>query len=285
MCMPPHAIHTAQTVQLGEYQLQKARPLQQVEAYRRHGREHYLVDLRDDTLTRDDLDTAAVALDGLERLGLDVESQLRGEAHGPHHAQRIVREGYVGVARRADDAVLKIVHAVEGIHQLTEPLSVERPRQRVDGKVAPPLVVLQRTRLDGGFARVVGIGLLARPHELDLDAAGTHHGRPETSEYGNARMHLAAQSLRHGDAVAHNHDIHIGRGTPQIVVAHVAPHDVCLDTHGVDDTREAVEEGFVQRRGVVHRQRLASKVSEVSAPDSGGRDAPYSPCRTTGRRI
>ena len=70
----PHPLHAPQAVQLGEYQLQQPRPLQKVEPYRGHGREDYLVEFGYDALGRDDGDTIAVALDGLEGLLVDIET-------------------------------------------------------------------------------------------------------------------------------------------------------------------------------------------------------------------
>ena len=42
-------------------------------------------------------DTLPVADDRLESFGEEPEIQLRSEAHGPHHPQRIVRKGDIRV--------------------------------------------------------------------------------------------------------------------------------------------------------------------------------------------
>ena len=218
-------LHPLEVVEFGEDQLQQPREFQQFEAHRGNGRKDDLVEFGDDTFARNDPDALRVAADGLEGLLLDREAQLRGEPHGAHHAQRVVRKGDVGIARRADDAVFEVGHPVEGIDQFAERGLVQRPRHSVDREVAPPLVVFERPGLDLGFARIAGVGLLAGPHEFHFDAPGTDHRRAEGLEDRNLGFQLAPQRLGQRDAAAHDHHVDVGRGTPQIVVAHVAPDD------------------------------------------------------------
>ena len=152
-----------QTLHLGENQFQQPRPLQQVESYGRNGRENDLIEFDGDALPRNDADTLPVADDRLESFGEEPEIQLRSEAHGPHHPQRIVRKGDIRVARRADDSLVQIPHPVERIDQAAEILLRERPGHRIDGKVAAPLVVFERPRLDLRLARIAHVRLLAAP--------------------------------------------------------------------------------------------------------------------------
>ena len=235
------ALHPLEVVQFGENQLQQTGHFQQFEAHRRHGRQHDLVELRDDPFARDDADARGIAADGVEGLLLDLESQLRGETHGPHHAQGIVREGDVGIARRADDALLQVVHPVERVDQLAERVAVERPGQGVDGEIAAALVVVERSGLDLRFARIVRIGLLAGPYEFDLDAARAEHRRAEGLEDRDFRVEFAPERLGQGDAAADDHHVDIGRWTPQVIVADVSAHDEGPHALFVGQARDAAE--------------------------------------------
>ena len=84
--------------------------------------EHYLVKFVGYALTAYYPDALGVAPEGLESLVVDEKLELCGEAHAPHHAQRVVAEGDVGVERRAYYAVLKVENAVERIDEFAEPL-------------------------------------------------------------------------------------------------------------------------------------------------------------------
>ena len=225
MGVPAPFLHPFEVVQFGKDQLQQSGEFQQFEAHRGDGRKDDLVEFGGDAFARNDPDALRIAADGLEGLLLDGEAQLRGEPHGAHHAQRIVREGDVGVARRADDALLEVGHPVERVDQFAERGVVQRPRHGVDREVAPPLVVLQRSGLDLGFARIARIGLPAGSHELHLDASGADHRRAERLEHRDFGFQFAPQRLGQSDAAAHDHDVDVGRRTPQVVVAHIAPDD------------------------------------------------------------
>ena len=98
---------------------------------------HDLVELLGDALTTDDLDTVGIALQSLEGLVVDIEFQLGRKADAAKHTQRIIRERDVGIERRADDAVLKIVEAIKRIDELAEAVFVEAHGKGVDGEVAP----------------------------------------------------------------------------------------------------------------------------------------------------
>ena len=238
----PAPLDPLQGVQLGEDQRQQAGQLEQFEPDRRDGREHDLVEFGGDALARDDADARGVAADRLEGLLLNPEAQLRGEAHGAHHAQRIVREGDVGIARRADDAVLEVLHAAEGVDQLAEGRGVERPRHGVDREVAAPLVVLERAGLDLRLARVVRVGFAARPDELNLGAvARADHRRAEGLEDRDLRVQLGGQRLGQLDAAADDHDVDVGRRAAQVVVADIPPDDEGPQPQRVGQAREPPE--------------------------------------------
>ena len=130
------------------------------------GRHDDLVQLDHDALATHYLDALGHALQPFEGLVLNLEVQLGGEAYAAHHAQGVVAEGDVGVKGRGDDAVLKVGKAVKRVDQLAEAVMVQADGHRVDGEVAPVLVVLQRAVLHDGLARVMAVALTAGADEL-----------------------------------------------------------------------------------------------------------------------
>ena len=221
--------------------------MQQIETDRGYGRENYLVQLHHYALLRYNLYAFAVATDGIERLLLNVEAELCCKSDGSHHSQRVVREGDVGIARRADDAILQVVHTLEGIDQLAKAVAIEAPRHSVYGEVAAALIILQCAGLDLRLARILRVGLLACPDKLDLRAAGAHHSRSESLEYRDFAPHLASQCLGNLDAVAHDHHVDVGRWATKVVVANVAAHDVGLHAETIDNGGDSLENGILQR--------------------------------------
>ena len=233
---------------------------EQVEAAGGHRRRDDLVQLDGDALARDDADALAVAPDRGEGFGQDVETELRGEAHGPHHAQRIVRKGDVGVARRADDPLVQIAQPLERIDQLAEGVAVERPRQRVDREIAAELVVFERPLLHGGLARIGRIGLLACADELDFHTSGAQHRRAEGLEDRQTRMQFGGQRFGHGDPAPHDHHVDVRRRTPQIIVAHVTAHHVGAHAHRIRKARDAAENRIGKRIAAVVAHRCRQRL-------------------------
>ena len=108
---------------------------------------------------------------------------MGGKPDAAQHAQRVVREGDVGVEGGAYDAVLHIVHAVKGVYELAEAVMVEADGKGVDGEIASVLVVFQRSVLDMRLAAVVAVGFLARTHKFYLEVAVLHLCGAEVAEY------------------------------------------------------------------------------------------------------
>ena len=247
-------LHPFEVVEFGEDQFQQPGEFQQFKTHRGDGRKDDLVEFGGDAFARDDPDALRVAADGLEGLLLDRKAQLRSEPHGAHHAQGIVRKGDVGIARRADDALLEVGHPVERVDQLAERGLVQRPRHGVDREIAPPLVVLQRSGLDLGFARIARIGLPAGPHELHLDASGADHRRAERFEYRNLGFQFAPQRLGQRDAAAHDHDVDVGRRSAQVVIAHVPSDDESPHALLVGEARNPAEYRVRQLHAAISRE-------------------------------
>ena len=55
---------------------------------------------------------------------------------------------------------------------------------------------------------------------------------------------LGSQRPRHVDAAAHHHHVDVGRGAPQVVVAHVAAYHIGIDAQPFGDARNASEKGI-----------------------------------------
>ena len=113
---------------------------------------------------------------------------------------------------------------------------------------------------------------LAGADELHLDASGAHHRRPEGLEDRDLRAELAPQRLGQRDAAAHDHDVDVGRGAPQVVVADVAADDEGADALGVGQARNAAEYRIRERHGLLdvgfqhvapHQVALAHEVHAV----------------------
>ena len=156
--------------------LQQPTFVEQHKARRRPVSHHDLVQLIGDALHRHDLDAFGVAGNGVERLGLDIEMQLRGETDGTHHAQRVVRVGDIRIQRRPDGQLLKVAHAIEGIQESAEVVFVQTDGHGVDGEVATVLVVLKGAVFHHGLAAVAVVRLTAGAHKLNLNASVTDHG-------------------------------------------------------------------------------------------------------------
>ena len=257
--MLPAALHPLEPVHFGEYQFQQSGQFEQLETHRGHGRKHDFVEFGRNPFARNDFDAGGVAADGLESFVFDGETQLGRKAHGPHHAQRVVRKGDVGVARRADDAGVQIVQPAERVDQFAEAVAVKRPGQRIDDReVAPPLVVLQRSGLDLGFARIARIGFPPRSHEFHLDPSGPKHRRAESLENRHLGVQFPPQRLGQRDAAAHHHHVDVGRRTAQIMVAHITAHHEGFHPLGIGQARNTAEYGIRQRHALFGGFELAA---------------------------
>ena len=171
-----------QSADFGQNELHEAAFLHQFEAQRGLRREHNLVEFHRDALGTDNLDAFGIASDGLESVVGDTEPQLRGEADGSHHTQRVVAEGNVGVEGRAKDAFVEVAYASEGVNQLAVAVGIEADSQGVDREVAPPLVVLEGAVFDHRLATVVTITFLPGTNELQLHVAVAERGGAEGLE-------------------------------------------------------------------------------------------------------
>ena len=245
---PVHCFYTLQRIQFRKDDFQQSALEQQLPSARRSVRSHELLNLVDDALLRDDAYALAVAMQRLPGLRLDLEIQLRSKADAAHHAQRIVGERHVRIQRSGYQPVLHIPDAVERIHQLAEALAVQADGHRVDGEVAPLLVVLQRAVFHDGFARVVAVALLAGTHELHLLAAPMDLRGTEVAEHTHVRSttHAPGHGLGHGYATPDDHHVDVLRWAFQEKVTHVAADDIGVDAHLVRHVTDEVEDGRIQ---------------------------------------
>lgn len=207
------------------------------------GRGHNLVELLHDALAADNLDALGIAAQGVEGLVFDVEVELGGKPDAAQHAQRVVREGDVGVEGGAYDAVLHIVHAVKGVYEFAEAVVVEADGKGVDGEIASVLVVFQRSVLDMRLAAVVAVAFLARTHKFYLEVAVLHLCGAEVAEYRQMRLasQLALEFFGHTDAASHDHHVDVIGSPLQKQVAHVSAHHIALHVQVVCHAADGLE--------------------------------------------
>ena len=246
---PLDGLHALQRDEFGEDELQQSAAVQLDEAFRGDGREQDFVQLFGDTFARDDADAFFVAHEGLERFVVDVEIQLRGEAHAAHHAQGVVAEGDVGSSGVRMVFSFMSASPSKGSTSFAVACPVEADGQGIDGEVASVLVVLQRAVFDDGLARVVRIGFAACAHELHFERAALHLGRAEVAKHRHMRLlaQFLPECLGHRDAAAHDDDVDVLRGTFEEEVAHVSAHGVALQSQLVGRLGDFVKMGLSNR--------------------------------------
>ena len=197
--------HALELHQLREELLQQAGFVHQAEGHRRLPGDKHLVHLLHDALGGEDLHPVLHRPHRLQRFRDDGErvfggGELRGEADGAKHAQRVVAVGLFGLERGADDAGREVADAAERIDQAAEILLAQAEGHRVDGEIPPQLVLFQRPVLHDGLPGIAVVGLLARAHELHLDALVVQHRGAEVAEHAHVRMDLRRHGFRERDA-------------------------------------------------------------------------------------
>ena len=115
---------------------------------------NYIIEFHDDTFLRHNAYSLPISANSLEGLVLQFKAQLRCKADAAHHSQRIVREGYIRVARGTNYTILKVVHTVKWVDKFAKSLAIKAPRHSVDCKVSTTLVVLDCSILYMRLTRV-----------------------------------------------------------------------------------------------------------------------------------
>ena len=153
------------------------------------------------------------------------------------------------VKGRADDAVFEIREPVERIDKLAKAVGIEADSQRVDGEVAPVLVVLQRAVLDMWLTAVVAVAFLAGTNKLHLSVVVFDLRCAEVAEdtqMGSA-TELVFQGLRHVDAATDDDHIDVVGRSFEEEVTHIAPYNVALYAQAVGHFRYGVKDLFVEQ--------------------------------------
>ena len=233
--------------ELGEDELHQAGLLKELEADGWARGEEDLIELRGDAFGGDDLDAPCISPDSSEGVGVDEEAELRGEAYGTHHAQRVIAEGDVGIEWRAQGERLHIVQAVEGVDELTEAVGIQADGQSIDREVTALLIFLQRAVLDEGLATVGRVALATSAYEFDLQVALLDLCRAEASEDRDVCTTPEAPRyrLRQVDTAPDGDDVDILRGAVEEEVTHIAPDDVGVYAEFVRGFADEVKEGGV----------------------------------------
>ena len=243
-------LHHVESREFGNDELQQSATLQLHESTTGLWGAHYLVEFVGNALAAHYLYAFGVASESLKRLVVDVEPQLGGEPYAAHHAQRIVREGDVGVERSAYYAVLKVVNAVEGVDQFAETVVIEAYSHSVDGEVAAVLVVFQGSVFDDRFARRAVIALASCAYKLHFGVVILHLRRAEVAIYSqmgapSARLRVLSQFVLqcccHIDTASHHHYINVVGGTFEENVAHISAYEIALYAQFVSHLAYAVK--------------------------------------------
>src|SRR5690606_18458887 len=181
-------------------------------------------------------------LDGTEGVGVDLEVQLRAEARGAQHPQRIVAEADLRVDRGAQDAGDQVLHASGGVDELD---GRNLQRHRVDGEVAAQQVAVDAVaELDDGFAAdpVVAVGAIRG----DLDLFALHAGADRAER-------AADVPVRAGDRLDDTEDVvwtrvggevEVVGGPAQDRVAHGTAYDGEFEARGGEGVREGGDDGM-----------------------------------------
>ncbi len=259
-----HLVDALEGLELWEDGLEHVGGFQDLEADRRLVGHDDFLQLVGDALLTQDVDAVRLVPHGMEDAIGHAERELCGKARGPNHAEWVVLERLVRIERRVDGTALQVAAAVEGVDQIAEAIGHERNRHRVDGKVAPVLVVLQCAVLNDGLAGVGPIALFAGGHELqDQRVGGLRIGRPlrrgnadrSGAEVGIDVRRPAAHRLSHGfrqfdaGARSHRHEVEVGRLAFQQHVADEAADGIRLDVFAGGNATDVSEDGTV-RTGV-----------------------------------
>ncbi len=120
------------------------------------------------------VDQPAEPRHGLRGLGVDLQVQLRGEAHRADHPHRVLPVAGLGVADQADRAGLDVAHAV---HEVPDREISDVVVEGVDGEVAAPGVLLDGAEgvvLDDAAGRVQDLPVLALQVLVAQAAEGRH---------------------------------------------------------------------------------------------------------------
>ena len=134
------------------------------------------------------VDFGVVAEDGLLAVAVQLEAELRGEAHGAHHPHGVFAEADVRVADGAQDAALEVLQPADVVDHVERLDVVKEP---VDGEVAALGVLLGGAEevvlaaVEGaGAAVVLGLGLVGLAAEgarLDLAVLEADEGEAEAA--------------------------------------------------------------------------------------------------------
>ncbi len=273
--MGAYSVDPLEVTEFGEDDGHEAGFLQQFETEGGGRGEDDFVEFGGDALGGDDMDAFGVAGDGVEGFGEDTELQLSGESDGAHHAEGVVAESDVGVEGCADETLVEVVDAAEGVEQLAESVAVEGYGHCVDGEVAAVLVVLQGAVFHDGLAAVAAVALAAGADKFYLPqgvALAINEGcGAEVFEYRDVDVGIdgTGSGLGKFDAVAEADDVDVGAGTVEEVIAYHAAHGIGLHTEGVGSGAYNAVDGVVEDE--VHGSRRGWRWVVAKLSCGGGR--------------
>ena len=250
VCPSVSGFHVVEQFNLGQDELEQSAAVQVVEALAWVGGKHDFIEFVGYPFCTDDFQPVAVSLQRLERLVVDIEIELCGEPYAPHHTERVVGEGDIGVEWRADETIGQVVDAIEGVDEFAKAVFVETDGHGIDGEVAPVLVVIERAVLHDRFPAVVTVTLFPGAHELHLHIFILDLRRPEIAEYGEVSPFPKAflERFGHLDAAPYDHHIDIVGRPLKEDVPDVSSHHIAFHSEAVGHFGDAVENILVENR-------------------------------------
>lgn len=113
-------------------------------------------------------DPGCQLLDGVERIGIELEAEPDGEPDGSEHTEVVFLEPGGGLADGSDDLALEVLESADVVEDLILEGVVE---ESVDGEIAALGVFCGRAELDGVGVSAVGVGFIAAEGG-DFDGTG-----------------------------------------------------------------------------------------------------------------
>ncbi|KFC52602.1 hypothetical protein GY12_03525 [Micrococcus luteus] len=263
--------------QLGQDVVGQAGAHEQVEPGARVRSADELDELLADAFGGDDRDPLGHCGHGLLHLGGHGEAELRGEAGGAHHAQRVIGEGVLGGAGGAQHAGVQVPHAAEGVHELE---GGQAQGHGVDGEVAAQQVVLEAVaeghlRLAAG--RVVLLGPIGG--DLELPAGLAEADGPEPPPHVPRGVRPAGAGGLGRVRAGIRGEVQVQRRPPQEEVADRAAHQGELVAGGLEPPPQLHDDGGQGGvRGEAGGQRVGGG-GQIHDAYKGARRSRHGPAR------
>ena len=170
----------------------------------------------------------SISFKRLECFVFNHKIELSSETHTAHHAQWVIRECYIRVKRRSNNAIFQIFNAIEGVYQFTEPICIEAYSHGIYGEIATVLVVFQRTVFYDWLTRITVVAFSASTNKLNFNIMPFYLCRTKITE--DRQMCFTTQHLlqfaSHLNATTNYNNVNIVGWTFKKNVTHIATDNI-----------------------------------------------------------